>query len=110
MDPFRAGSWAPKVVGLSALERSKPERHDEAMWKRPWNQPGVTAGPWTSQGSSSSLGPNREADRLAGLALQLEDLLDQVWRCEKDWRLDDRITLACRTLSLGGRARRARQL
>src|SRR4030088_146624 len=34
---------------------------------------------------------------------QLETLLDQVWRCEADWRLDDRINLAVRWVGgLGG--------
>jgi hypothetical protein len=27
---------------------------------------------------------------------QLESLFDQVWRCEAEWRLDDRILLAAR--------------
>lgn len=28
------------------------------------------------------------------LQTQLESLLDEVWRCESTWRLDDRIALA----------------
>ena len=28
------------------------------------------------------------------LHTQLESLLDEVWRCESTWRLDDRIALA----------------
>lgn len=32
-----------------------------------------------------------EAVRLASLSEQLEDLLDQVWVCEADWRFDDRV-------------------
>jgi hypothetical protein len=39
---------------------------------------------------------SREASRLADLAAQYEDLLDQVWRCEREWKLDDRIAYACR--------------
>jgi hypothetical protein len=39
----------------------------------------------------------REAARLADLAVQYEELLDQVWRCEREWKLDDRIAYACRT-------------
>jgi hypothetical protein len=39
----------------------------------------------------------REAARLADLAVQYEGLLDQVWRCEREWKLDDRIAYACRT-------------
>lgn len=37
-----------------------------------------------------------QAARLAELAAQFEDLLDQVWRCEREWELDDRIAYACR--------------
>ena len=33
---------------------------------------------------------------MAELETQLEDLLDVVWRCEREWRLDDRIALAVR--------------
>lgn len=32
----------------------------------------------------------------AGLADAFEDLLDQVWRCEREWRLDDRIDVSLR--------------
>lgn len=42
-------------------------------------------------------GANREATRLAELAVQREELLSQVWRCEREWKLDDRIDFACRT-------------
>jgi hypothetical protein len=41
-------------------------------------------------------GASREAGRLAGLAAQYEDLLDQVWRREREWKLDDRVAYACR--------------
>jgi hypothetical protein len=34
------------------------------------------------------------------LSTQYETLLDQVWKCEQEWRLDDRITLA---VGRGGR-------
>jgi hypothetical protein len=37
--------------------------------------------------------PNVEA---AELAVQLEDLLHQVWECERWWRLQDRLDLAAR--------------
>lgn len=36
-------------------------------------------------------------ERAAELQVQLETLLDTVWRCEREWRLDDRIALASRT-------------
>jgi len=36
------------------------------------------------------------------LHTQLESLLDQVWRCESTWRLDDRIALAVRVDKAGG--------
>jgi hypothetical protein len=35
------------------------------------------------------------------LHTQLESLLDQVWRCEATWRLDDRIALAIKVDSAG---------
>jgi hypothetical protein len=38
----------------------------------------------------------RAAIRRADLAVQYEELLDQVWRCEREWKLDDRIAYACR--------------
>ena len=28
------------------------------------------------------------------LSTQYESLLDQVWKCEQEWRLDDKIALA----------------
>lgn len=37
-----------------------------------------------------------EPARLAELAAQYEELLDQVWRSEREWKLDDRIAYACR--------------
>jgi hypothetical protein len=42
-------------------------------------------------------GPSTEAP---DLQTQLETILDQVWKCEADWRLDNRIALAV-TLSRG---------
>ena len=39
------------------------------------------------------------------LATQLEDLVIEVWRCEADWRVDDRIDLALKVASRGTRAR-----
>lgn len=36
------------------------------------------------------------SEELAELETQLEDLLDVVWRCEREWRLDDKIALAVR--------------
>jgi hypothetical protein len=39
----------------------------------------------------------REAKRLAELAVQYEEQLDRVWRCEREWKLDDRIAGACST-------------
>ncbi len=44
-------------------------------------------------GEDIYLAPERAAD----LQTQLETLLDAVWRCEQEWRLDDRIALASRT-------------
>lgn len=38
-------------------------------------------------------GPNLEATELA---VQLEDLLHQVWKSERWWRVDDRLDLAAR--------------
>jgi hypothetical protein len=37
-----------------------------------------------------------EAGRVPDAQTQLEALLDQVWRCEADWCLNDRIDLALR--------------
>ena len=47
------------------------------------------------QGNPDRVSP--ETARLADLAAQYEELLDQVWRCEREWKLDDRIAYACRT-------------
>jgi hypothetical protein len=35
------------------------------------------------------------------LHTQLESLLDEVWRCESTWRLDDRIALAVKVDNAG---------
>jgi hypothetical protein len=37
--------------------------------------------------------PNRDAP---DVQTQFETLLDQVWRCEAEWRFDDRLDLATR--------------
>jgi hypothetical protein len=37
--------------------------------------------------------PNRDAP---DVRTQFETLLDQVWRCEAEWRFDDRLDLATR--------------
>jgi hypothetical protein len=37
-----------------------------------------------------------EGGRVPDVQTQLEALLDQVWRCEADWCLNDRIDLAVR--------------
>ena len=44
----------------------------------------------------------RRASAGAGLGDALEDLLVQVWRCEREWRLDDRIEASLRTGQAGG--------
>ena len=41
------------------------------------------------------------------LLTQLEDLLDQVWRSEADWRFNDRLDLALKWTSVGRSARRS---
>ncbi len=37
---------------------------------------------------------SRRQDEVLDLHSQLEDLLNQVWRCEDEWRFDDRLDLA----------------
>ena len=44
----------------------------------------------------------------ADLGQALEDLLDQVWLSEREWRLDDRIALGARLAGLGPTDRRGR--
>lgn len=61
----------------------------------------------TNQEDGPTPGPGQtlvtgETGRPPDIQTQLEALLDQVWRCEADWRLNDRIDLAVR------RARTAR--
>jgi hypothetical protein len=45
--------------------------------------------------SESSVRSNRRGSDLLDLHTQFESLLDQVWRCEADWRLYDRIDAFC---------------
>jgi hypothetical protein len=40
--------------------------------------------------------PKSETREIADLATQFESLLDVVWQCEQEWRLDDRIALSLR--------------
>lgn len=40
--------------------------------------------------------PATEVQEVPDLATQLESLLDCIWRCETEWRLDDRIDLTLR--------------
>jgi hypothetical protein len=37
-----------------------------------------------------------ETREIPDLATQFESLLDVVWQCEREWRLDDRIALSLR--------------
>jgi hypothetical protein len=37
-----------------------------------------------------------ESREIPDLATQFESLLDVVWQCEREWRLDDRIALSLR--------------
>ena len=37
-----------------------------------------------------------ESREIPDLATQFESLLDAVWQCEREWRLDDRIALSLR--------------
>jgi hypothetical protein len=40
--------------------------------------------------------PDRRNRDAPDVQTQLETLLDQVWRCEAEWRFDDRLDLATR--------------
>ena len=51
--------------------------------------------PGRARGPGQNL-PSRETGRVPDIQSQLEGLLDQVWACEADWRLNDRIDLAVR--------------
>jgi hypothetical protein len=46
--------------------------------------------------------PRRQHSDRPDLQTQLESLLDEVWRCESTWRLDDRIALAVKVDKAGG--------
>ena len=46
--------------------------------------------------------PRRQQSDQPDLQTQLESLLDEVWRCESTWRLDDRIALAVKVDKAGG--------
>jgi hypothetical protein len=46
--------------------------------------------------------PRRQRSDRPDLQTQLESLLDEVWRCESTWRLDDRIALAVKVDKAGG--------
>lgn len=71
------------------------EAHDRGMRKPLF----LTAGTGFDRAGSSQARERAasEAARLSDLAVQYEELLDQVWRCEREWTLDDRIAYACRT-------------
>ncbi len=45
--------------------------------------------------SSSAVRNRRQSSSRPDLQTQFESLLDQVWRCEADWRLYDRIDAFC---------------
>jgi hypothetical protein len=59
-------------------------------------RPILTALNGVRRGTSAPSAQARECARRAELAVQLETLLDHVWRCEREWALDDRIALGCR--------------
>ncbi len=48
-----------------------------------------------SKGSVSRVRNRRRDPNAPDLQTQYESLLDQVWRCEADWRLYDRIDAFC---------------
>ena len=39
----------------------------------------------------------KRSESILDLHSQLEELLNMVWSCEKDWRFDDRIDVALKT-------------
>ena len=55
----------------------------------------VFTNPGPARGPGQNL-PSGETGRVPDIQSQLEGLLDQVWRCEADWRPNDRIDLAVR--------------
>jgi hypothetical protein len=49
----------------------------------------------SASAAASAIGNDRRVTDPPDLQTQLESLLDQVWRCEADWRLYDRIDAFC---------------
>jgi hypothetical protein len=45
--------------------------------------------------SASAVRNTRRSSDISDLQTQFESLLDQVWRCEAEWRLFDRIDAFC---------------
>ena len=74
--------WPSSLKGSTV--RLKPVRRTENF-----TNPGSARGPGQNL-------PSGETGRVPDIQSQLEGLLDQVWRCEADWRLNDRIDLAVR--------------
>lgn len=75
-----------------------------ARWRRLPTEAffGASPGPLTPSASARP-GPiawwrrrAREATRLADLGEQFEDVLDEVWRAEREWKLDQRLDFATR--------------
>lgn len=48
-----------------------------------------------SEASTRGVGKGKRGSEIPDLQTQLEFLLDQVWRCEVEWRLYDRIDAFC---------------
>ncbi|MBO0683291.1 MAG: hypothetical protein J2P45_09065 [Candidatus Dormibacteraeota bacterium] len=66
------------------------------MWRRTQTRADDVTQPGSGPATPSPRELELEATRHARLAQSLEDLFDQVWRCEKEWKLDERIGLAWR--------------
>ncbi len=71
----------------------RPERQGEAAGRRV-----------VRQGESELVAERQPHYEAPDLLTQLEDLLDQVWRSEADWRFNDRLDLALKWTSVGSQA------
>jgi hypothetical protein len=88
--------WNVRVNGDIPLD----PRQNEHMEAIPWSADELSSQRRARTGMPASTVrtalPDRPDDGAPDAQTQLETLLDQVWRCEAEWRFDDLLDLATR--------------
>jgi hypothetical protein len=88
------------VNGDIALVPGQTERMEAIHWSADALLPQRKAQTATTARTVTTAHPDRPNRDVPDVQTQLETLLDQVWRCEAEWRFDDLLDLATAAVTL----------